>query len=290
MQEHFNTYLENQVKKYGGISFPVKSGVFMRAFVKRAKTTDLHPNPDDEFIKPGVGPSYRIISEYEEKLRTASLGAYNPFADPIIVEKMHPDGYMIVNGHHRWAAFYRQGWKRVPVQVVNLTHMDDVIKMLENASSNKRVTLDLDEVVFGSTNEDEVEKRPTMHFGLIHKERIKKGIPALFNFFSLKGYDIWVYTANLYSIEYIRSYMKKYHVNVTGIITGTGRNAGFGDSANSKIASLMAGQYKYTLHIDNDMLVITNSETKEFTDYEIKTEKTNWSQAIMDIVGKLNLE
>ena len=24
--------------------------------------------------------------------------------DPIVVEKVHPDGYMILNGHHRWAA------------------------------------------------------------------------------------------------------------------------------------------------------------------------------------------
>ena len=84
--------------------------------------------------------------------------------------------------------------------------------------------------------------------------------------------------------------MRKYHVNVTGIITGTGRNAGFSDSAKSKIDKLMAGQYRYTLHIDNDSVVRTDSVTKEFEDYEIDTEKSNWSQAIMDIVGKIKDE
>ena len=291
MREHFNTYLEKEIKKYNGIAFPVKSSVWERAFVTRVNCLDLHPNPDDEFTKPGVGPSYRIISEYEQKIRTLSHdNGTNPLNDAIIVEKMHPEGYMIVNGHHRWAAFYRVGWKKVPVKVVNLTHEDDILKMLESASNNKRITLDLDEVVFGSTNEDEVEKRPSFSFGLVHKERIKKGIPALFNFFSLKGYDIWVYSSKFYSIEYIRSYMRKYHVNVTGIITGTGRNAGFSDSAKSKIDKLMAGQYRYTLHIDNDSVVRTDSVTKEFEDYEIDTEKSNWSQAIMDIVGKIKDE
>ena len=114
MREHFNTYLEKEIKKYNGIAFPVKSSVWERAFVTRVNCLDLHPNPDDEFTKPGVGPSYRIISEYEQKIRTLSHdNGTNPLNDAIIVEKMHPEGYMIVNGHHRWAAFYRVGWKKV---------------------------------------------------------------------------------------------------------------------------------------------------------------------------------
>ncbi|MBP3241914.1 MAG: ParB N-terminal domain-containing protein [Oribacterium sp.] len=35
------------------------------------------------------------------------------WGDPIIVEKMYPDGYMILNGHHRWAAATRLGLKKV---------------------------------------------------------------------------------------------------------------------------------------------------------------------------------
>lgn len=286
MREPFDKYLEKEIKKYNGIAFPVKSGILRRIFVRRASIFDLHPNPDDEFTKPGIGPSYRIIGEYVNKFRESQQRGYGVSTEPLIVEKMHPEGYMLVNGHHRWAALYKSERKRAPVSVVNLTHEDDIIKMIESASNEKRVTLDLDEVVFGAKGEDEVEKSPTIFFRWIYKERVKKGVPALFHFFSQKGYDIWVYTSQFYSIDYIRSYMKKYHVNVTGIITGTGRNTGLGDKSN--IDKMIAGKYKYTLHVDNESVVRTNTQTKEFEDYEIDTKKKNWSQAIIDIVEKMS--
>ena len=40
-----------------------------------------------------------------------------------------------------------------------------------------------------------------------------------------EGYDIWVYTANFYSFEYIRTLLQKYRAPVCGIITGTARKA-----------------------------------------------------------------
>ncbi|MBQ7614862.1 MAG: ParB-like nuclease domain-containing protein [Butyrivibrio sp.] len=287
-REPFEKYLEDQIKKYNGIAFPVKSSLLRRAFVQKANVLDLHPNPDDEFTKPGIGPSYRIISEYVNKFRENQEKGFGMNTEPLIIEKMHPEGYMLVNGHHRWAAYYKLDKKRVPVSVVNLTHEEDIIKMIESGTNDKRVTFDLDEVVFGATGEDEVEKSPSLFFTWTYKEKIKKGIPALFIYLSHKGYDIWVYTSKFYSIDYIRGYMKKYHVNVTGIITGTGRNVGFSESAKSNIDKKIAGKYKYTLHIDNDSVVRTNTQTKEFEDYEIKTEKKNWSQAIMDIVEKMS--
>ncbi len=290
MKEHFDTYLKNQVDKYNGIAFPVKSGILRRALVKKAKVMDLHPNPDDEFTHPDVGPSYRIISEYEAKVKHMLSHGEQDQIEPIIVEKMHPEGYMIVNGHHRWAAFYRMDVKKVPVSVVNLTHQEDIIKMLESASNNKRITLDLDEVVFGNNKEDAVEKKPFLVVGPLNKARMKKGIPALFNFFSQKGYDIWLYTSDYYSIEYIRYYMKKYHVHVTGIMNGTQRNVKMSDIDKLTIDKKIAAQYKYTLNIDNDNVIRIDTETKDFTDYEIDTEKNNWSQAIMDIVGNMKDE
>ena len=42
--------------------------------------------------------------------------------EPIPVEKMYPEGYMILNGHHRWAAALRLGQPEIPVKIVNLTH------------------------------------------------------------------------------------------------------------------------------------------------------------------------
>ena len=41
------------------------------------------------------------------------------FDDPIMVAKMENGEYMIVNGHHRWAAAVKVGLKQVRVVVVN---------------------------------------------------------------------------------------------------------------------------------------------------------------------------
>ncbi|MBR0409403.1 MAG: hypothetical protein IJI25_00145 [Eubacterium sp.] len=67
---------------------------------KKADCSSLHPNPYDEFSQPEVGPSYRIISEYESRyLDAMKHGRYYYFYyknEPILVEKMYPEGYMIL--------------------------------------------------------------------------------------------------------------------------------------------------------------------------------------------------
>ena len=102
----FDQYIADDIAKYAGVTMPVKAGFFNRIMVTKAMCTDLHPNPEDEFSIPSVGPSYRIISEYEKKYIYNSNHSMNYFngEEPIMVEKIRPDGYMILNGHHRWAA------------------------------------------------------------------------------------------------------------------------------------------------------------------------------------------
>ncbi len=283
MRERFENHLVNEIEKYKGLAFPVKCGPLHRFLVTSANCTKLHPNPDDEFSKPEVGPSYRIVSDYETQLR------YHPEIkfEPIIVEKMHPDGYLIINGHHRWAAYYRLGYKRVPIEIVNMAHEDDIIRMIETATGDKRVTLDLDEVVFCKSDDDPAESKPAFPFGAFYKERIRLGIPALFHYLSNNGYDIWVYSSKFYSIDYIRNYMKRYHVNVTGIVTGTEKKNNRSESAQKNIDKMIAGKYKYTLNVDDDMVLLINNETKEFVEHEINKEKNNWSQGVINILEQM---
>ena len=60
-------YIAEELKRNNGVLFPVKSGILFRMLKKKAGCRDLHPNPDDEFCDPDIGPSYRIISEYQHK-------------------------------------------------------------------------------------------------------------------------------------------------------------------------------------------------------------------------------
>ena len=58
-----------------GIMVPVKAGLHERQLVRKAKCSSLHPNPDDEFCMPKIGPNYEIISKYvktEKTIRSSS--------------------------------------------------------------------------------------------------------------------------------------------------------------------------------------------------------------------------
>lgn len=285
MQDRFEDHLVKELDKYNGVAFPVKAGALQRLLITKLSPLKLHPNPDDEFSKPEIGPSYRIISEYEKAFMNFRGVDVSYYEEPIIVEKMHPEGYIIINGHHRWAAYYKLGIKSVPVKIMNLTHAEDIRKMLESASSDKRATFDLDEVVFCANEDEPSEKKPGFPFGGIFKERIHLGIPALFNYLSARGYDIWVYSSKFYSMDYIRSFLKRYHVSLTGIVTGIGRNGAQNAEARKEYDKLIAGKYKYTLHVDAGTVLKIDNRTKDFEEFPIDLEKTNWSQGVMDIVG-----
>lgn len=93
-QTNFQSYLEEQINRYKGVYMPAKTGFLKRAFVKSASCNVLHPNPDDEFCDPKIGPNYDIISSYEQQIRKARMYKLDRFFDePLTVEKIRPDGY-----------------------------------------------------------------------------------------------------------------------------------------------------------------------------------------------------
>ncbi len=274
-------YVKEQLAKYQGISFPVKSSVFRRLIVKKLHWKKMHPNPDDPFTSPDVGPSERIISEYKEKL----IKEKEPI-EPIVLEKMHPDGYLIMNGHHRWAAALLLDKKRIPVRIVNLTHENDIKQMLKNAKHDKRVSFDLDEVIFSPDKDGSFEDALPFPFSLFYKEKIRTGIPALFNYLKKNGYDIWVYSSKDYSFDHIRRLFKLYHVGVDGVVTGMHRLAK-GDSQN-RIKEMVSQKYRYTLHIDSNSVLKVYKQTGRFMEKEINTNASNWSAQVIAIVGELH--
>lgn len=45
----FDKFIAEEVMKYKGISYPVKTGAVKRMLTRKASVFDLHPNPDDEW-------------------------------------------------------------------------------------------------------------------------------------------------------------------------------------------------------------------------------------------------
>ena len=287
-KSEFDEFVQNDVKKQKGVYMPVQASLAERLTTRHLPMEKLHPNPDDEFAFPDIGPNYQIISKYVEDIMTAYRMKLEPFDDdPIIVEKMHPEGYLILNGHHRWAAAMRMHLKKIRVKIVNLALESDIKKIIEKSEHNKRATLDLDEVVFKSGDKKGLEKPLGFPYNLRYKQRLRLGIPALFYALSKRGYDIWVYSSNYYSIDDIRDFFRCYHVYVDGIITGLAKKNAQTNKKSNKIEKLMSSKYGITLHIDDDMLLRTKKQTAEFEEYKLDVPPEEWAKKAINIIEEI---
>ena len=283
----FDEYLAQEVEKCRGISFPVKASALRRLLVKRVPCARLHPNPEDEFCDPAIGPNNQIISGYMEKFRKARkrLDDFRDSAEviePIIVEKVHPEGYMILNGHHRWAAALRSGEKKIRVKIVNLTQEKDVEKVLDASTHDKRVTLDLDEVILKGADDEFTERALPLPWRLAYQERVRLGVPALFHYLTVKGYDIWVYTSRYESMDYIARLFKLYRADVSGVITGAHRKAR--KEEREKLENRVSNKYRLTIHIDNHALLAVDSRSKAYEDHALSGSPAAWSKEVMNIL------
>ena len=99
----------SDIKKYKGVAVPVKASLLERIFVGTVNCSKLHPNWEDEFCSPEVGPSHEIIHEYEELFLESGRKILPPFSEPLVVEKMLPDGYLIREIQLLMAASYQVG-------------------------------------------------------------------------------------------------------------------------------------------------------------------------------------
>ncbi len=279
-------FLRNEVEKQKGICHPVRAGILERLIVMRVSCKRLHPNPSDEFCIPGIGPNMGIISSYVKQYVERRKHGERILDEPLFIQKINTGGYMVLNGHHRWAAAMRMGIRSVPVSLVNTASAEDIKKTLDKSKNDKRVTFDLDEVVFCPDDYPFVERSLSrIRFGL-QKSKLRLGIPAMFSFFSMHGYDVWVYSSNYYSVDDIDKYFKHYSVWVDGIITG--KNAvRRKDPDTEGIERMVASKYSKTVHIDGDMMLVTYPDKKDFKEIPLGGFSENWSRNVIEEAGKL---
>lgn len=283
----FDEFVAKDVNAQKGVSIPVRAGALERLFVRKVACSNLHPNAEDEFTFDTVGPSYKIIGEYEQKFRRAIQTGQEVFDEPLIVEKLRPSGYLLLNGHHRWAAAMRVGIKKVPVKIVNQATESDIQKILENSRHDKRVALDLDEVIFRPDDYPHLEKALGFPRNLKYKQRIRLGTPALFYYLAKNGYDIWVYAHEYYSIDDIRGFFKGYSVYVDGIITGIGKKQKAELESAKRVEKMISNKYTETIHIDNDMIIVTRGKTGDFEEYELNCPEEDWAKTTITILGEI---
>ncbi len=119
MANEFMQRVLDDIKEYQDKREIVHAGFLERLLVRKIDPEKMHPNPDDEFSHPDVGPSQSIIESYCGKIRFNQLHDFPIFEEPIIVKKMKDKEYMLLNGHHRWAAAIKLNVKKVRALIVN---------------------------------------------------------------------------------------------------------------------------------------------------------------------------
>ena len=284
----FDEFLEQEVRDSKGLYFPVKTKALVRAMTHSAAVSDLHPNPDDEFCKPDIGPNYEVIARYKKEFLDAQkMGQPFYSGEPLYVEPTYPNGYRIVNGHHRWAAAVQIGQTKLPIRIINLTHSEDVKRILEASKHTKRAALDLDEVVFSVGTETALEDPLPFPWNKVYPEQVRLGLPALFHSLSKKGYDIWLYTARYYSTDSIQSYFRKYHVTVDGVITASGKRIETSGESGKRIAQMFTDKYRHTVHIDSESVLQVIPGSKTIQEFPLSGSGESWSREVLEAIEKM---
>lgn len=282
-------YVFDDVQKYEGFRHFAKASILERLLITKRPPRLLHPNPDDEFSMPAIGPHFGIINEYCAKFTAVGSSNDEKLQEPLYIEKMTRDGYMILNGHHRWAAAMLMGINALPVKIVNLTHEEDHRKMMEKSQNDKRVTFDFDEVLCTTEAHPRAEQEPHLLIGSFekrYKERLRWGAPTLIQELQREGFDVWIYTNNFYSVEYLQSFFHAYKVQVDGIINGVGRRKS--KKAEAVYREMVAKKYHEVYNVDNDGVLSIQPGTREFESYDLEVSDREWANKVMDTIKSIS--
>ncbi|MDO4803516.1 MAG: ParB N-terminal domain-containing protein [Lachnospiraceae bacterium] len=269
--KEFQENVLDEMKDYSILTHTEKAPLYERLLVKKVPTSSLHPNPDDEFTNPEIGPNSDIVGGYEKEMVSYDKYSKTPHIEPIIVEKLSTGGYMILNGHHRWLAAKKLEMPYVPIRIVTPTHEQDIQARLAKLSSDTCVSIDLDEVLICDPNKFAVDKLP-FPLDKMYIWPIRKDSRPLINTLRRMGCDVWIYTGNYYPPQFIKAALTAHRIKVDGIISGL-------DLANlsNDLRKAIRKKYSTTIHIDGERLLWVNAETKEFESFDLPADDT-WAR------------
>lgn len=281
--EAYIKYVLDDIKNNKGLFHPVKSPAIFRLRPIKVDPRKLHPNPEDEFSMESVGPNWDIIGNYEKSIRHNLTHNLDMFDDPLMAVRLDKGGLMILNGHHRWMACINLRIPQIPVKIVNITMDDDVYKIISKSKRDKCITIDLDEVLF-VTDENEDNSDIPFPQNLIYKKNIRTHASLLIREFQRLGYDVWIYTGSYMSEQYIRGLFLINNCSVDGIVNGLD-----GKKNPKKLREIFRTKYSTILHVDNETLTIVNPKTKKYEILDINAGSEGWASAAVSLASSFDM-
>lgn len=154
--------------------------------------------------------------------------------------------------------------------------------MLKSSRNRKRVSLDLDEVLFVNPETHKTEPRLPFPLRNIFRERLRLGTPELIWELQIQGYEVWIYTSSFRSEGYIRRLFRCYGIRLDGIVNGTRHMAEVQRGSKTVLPQKLPNRYRISLHIDDEAVICTAAGQYGFRAYQLDAQDDDWKEKILE--------
>lgn len=150
-----------------------------------------------------------------------------------------------------------------------------------------KISFDLDDTLFVSPEEFQVEKELKFPWNKFYKERLRYGTVALMKYIKEQNIQLWIYTTSFRSERYIRKLFRCYGIKIDEVVNGARHQREVQGNKTETMPSKYPSKYRIDLHIDDDISVAQNGKTFGFKVLIIKEEDSEWDKKIIAQIEKL---
>ena len=145
-----------------------------------------------------------------------------------------------------------------------------------------KISFDLDEVLFVSPDNYEVEPELRFPLNKMFPERLRKGTVYLINELQRRGFEVWVYTSSFRSEVYIKSLFRNYNIKFDSIVNGYRHKKEVQGNREMTLPQKMPSHYRISLHIDDEEVVVKNARAYGYRVLQVYEPDPDWTQKILD--------
>ena len=144
-----------------------------------------------------------------------------------------------------------------------------------------RISFDLDEVLFVSTETHKAEPPLIFPLNKIFRERLRMGTPALVHRLQTLGYEVWIYTSSYRSENYLKNLFKSYGIKFDGIVNAERHEREVQRGRKQRLPQKVPPHYQISLHIDDEENIIRNARTYGYHVLRVYEPDDEWAAKVL---------
>lgn len=145
-----------------------------------------------------------------------------------------------------------------------------------------KISFDLDDVLFVSPDNYEVEPELRFPLNRMFPERLRKGTVRLIHELQNRGFEVWVYTSSFRSEVYIRTLFRYYNIRFSQIVNGYRHKAEVQGNRTTLLPQKLPNHYRISLHIDDEDVIMENSKIYGFRVFRVFEPDDMWVEKVLD--------